>query len=197
MSRAHDVTEILQQAGQGGARAADELFSALYRELRAIAANRLQAESPDHTLQATALVHEAYVRLIDQTRSNFQDRLHFLAVASRVMRHILVDHARARGRRKRGGGWVKVPLDTGVAEIPAPDEFPMLEMDAALDRLGQLHPEKARVVELRFFGGLTSEECAKVVGVSVRTVARHWDFAQAWLYREMSSDESTAPGPSS
>jgi RNA polymerase sigma factor (TIGR02999 family) len=171
------------------------LFSRLYEDLRAIAEQRLRHERPDHTLQATALVHEAYLRLADQTRCRWQDRAHFLAVASQAMRRVLVDHARRHLRQKRGGDWRRVPLDEALT-LGSPDgQETLLALDGALRRLEDAHPRSARIVEMRFFGGLGSEECAEVLGISTRTVARDWDFAQAWLYRAMEAGGPTAGAP--
>lgn len=182
-----DVTAILIEASEKTPGAFDRLFALLYDDLRQIAAARMRQEDAGHTLQATALVHEAYSRLVDQTRCQWRNRAHFLAVASQAMRRILVDHARSRGRKKRGGGWEKVSLDEAL-ELGAADSDPaLLALDESLRRFEQSHPDKARVVEMRFFGGLTHEECAEVLDLSPRTVARYWEFAQAWLHRDMTS----------
>ncbi|MEZ5064291.1 MAG: sigma-70 family RNA polymerase sigma factor [bacterium] len=186
-----DVTEILLQARGGAPGATDRLLAALYSDLRGMADRFLRHERADHTLQPTELVHEAYFRLVDQTRCAWQDRAHFLAIASQAMRRILVDHARRRGSAKRGGGVPRIPLHEATNLIGGGDDTTLLALDFALDKLAAVHPDSARVVELRFFGGLTHEECAGVLDVSPRTVSRHWEFARAWLYREMSGD---APG---
>ena len=192
MSERDDVTEILQLAAGGSPIAAEQLYSLLYEELRRLAARHLRKERPDHTLQATELVHEAYVRLIDQTRAQWQSRAHFLAIASRAMRRILVDHARGRARAKRGGGWEKVPFEQALTLGNPETETIVLELDLALSKLADHEPDKARVVEMHFFGGLTHEECAEIMGISVRTIARHWDYAQAWLHREMTAEPGSA-----
>ena len=186
-----DITQLLLTAGGGAPEATERLFAALYDDLRRVARERMRREDPAHTLQATALVHEAFVRLIDQTRCQWKNRAHFLAVASRVMRRILVDHARARGRIKRGGDFERVPFDEqALAAGGAIDEGTLLALDDALRRLEPEHPEAARVVEMRFFGGLTQEESASVLGVTDRTIRRHWDFARAWLFRELSRPQA-------
>lgn len=183
------VTRLVQDARGGDPRAADQLLPVLYAELRRLARARLRDERPGHTLQATALVHEVYLRLVDQTRVQWQDRNHFFAVAAQAIRRILVDHARGRARRKRGGGAPQVPLEEAV-DAAAPFEVDLLELHRALDHLAAQNPLPARVVELRFFGGLTSEESAAVLGISPRTAERHWQFARAWLYQELAD----APG---
>jgi RNA polymerase sigma factor (TIGR02999 family) len=188
----HDVTEVLLRAADGSAEASDRLYSLLYEELRKMAGRHMRKERQDHTLQPTELVHEAYVRLIDQTRCQWRNRAHFLAVASRAMRRILVDHARGRARAKRGGGWDKRPLEEAMSITSAENPTTILALDKALDRFAQKQPEKARIVEMHFFGGLTHQECADVLGISARTVLRHWEYAQAWLYREMSAGPDPA-----
>lgn len=192
MSQRNDVTEILQLAAGGSPDAAEQLYSLLYEELRKMAGRHLQKERPDHTLQATELVHEAYVRLIDQTRCRWQSRAHFLAIASRAMRRILVDHARGRARAKRGGGWEKVPFEQALTLGNPEAETIVLDLDSALSKLADHEPDKARVVEMHFFGGLTHEECAEIMGTSVRTIARYWEYAQAWLHREMTAEPGSA-----
>ena len=192
MNQTPDVTEILLQAGRGDAAAVDLLFRALYDDLRVIAVNRIRHERSGHTLQATALVHEAYMRLIDQTRCQWRNRAHFLAVASQVMRRILVDHARSRNRQKRGGAWKRVTMEEALEIGGAEGEETLLLLDSALRKFEEQEPVKARVVVMRFFGGLTNEECAELLEVSARTAARYWDYAQAWLYREMTA--GPAPG---
>lgn len=192
MPPASDITQLLLNAENGSASAVDRLFAALYDDLRRIAAERMRHEDPGMTLQATALVHEAYARMIDQTRARWQNRAHFLAVASQVMRRILVDHARSRGRQKRGGDWIRVPLAEQLATGGPMDEETLLALDDALRRLEAAHPEQARVVEMRFFGGLTQEESASVLGVTDRTIRRHWDFARAWLFRDLGAGPASA-----
>lgn len=186
MSDALDITAVLQKATHGSPEAAERLLGLVYEELRGIAGRILRRERPDHTLQATELVHEAYLRLIDQTRCEWQNQAHFLAVASQAMRRILVDHARRRDSDKRGGGVGKLSLDNALTIGSEAMSSTLLALDLALVKLSSQYPEIGRVVEMRCFGGLTHEQCACVLGASPRTVSRHWEFAQAWLYREMS-----------
>lgn len=183
---ARGVTELLVAWSAGEANARDELLPLLYDELRRIAARHLARERPDHTLQATALVHEAFERLVGQERVAWQGRVHFLATAAHLMRRILVDHARARAASKRGGG-LTVPLDPErEPAAPAPD-VDVLRLDDALDRLAALAPGQARIVELRYFGGLTIEETAAAVESSPATVKREWSVARAFLRRELAA----------
>jgi RNA polymerase sigma factor (TIGR02999 family) len=193
---AAQVTEIvagLSGAGNAGAATPDELLPLVYDELRLLARRYLSRERPGHTLQPTALVHEAYLRLVDQTRVNWQGRTHFFAVGARVMRNLLIDHARARGRAKRGGEWHRVTLADGVApfEDGDLDHEQLLALNGALDRLAALDERQARVVELRFFGGLTVAEVAHLLGVSRRTVEGDWTHARAWLKRELTRGVSS------
>jgi RNA polymerase sigma-70 factor (ECF subfamily) len=186
------ATEIVASLSGGAAlteATAEHLFSLVYGQLRRLAERYMQAERPGHTLQATALVHEAYLRLIDQTRVNWRGRTHFFAVAARVMRRILIDYARGHMREKRGAGWQRVTLaDTLEPSRPADlSNEEVLSLSAALDRLGRLDERQARIVELRFFAGLTVPEVADVLGVSRRTVEGDWMHARAWLRRELSS----------
>lgn len=189
MPESVDVTAVLLAATGGPPEASDRLLALVYQELRVQAERLLRSERPDHTLQATELVHEAYLRLADQTRCRWQDRAHFLAVASRAMRRILVDHARRRVAEKRGGGQRNVPLDQALTIGSDQAATLMLSLEDALQSLTTQYPETARVVETRFFGGLTVEECASALRLSPRTVSRHWEFAHAWLYREMNPDD--------
>jgi RNA polymerase sigma-70 factor (ECF subfamily) len=183
---AHDVTLLLQAWGGGDKKALDHLTPLVYRELRRIASRMMASERPNHTLQATALVNEAYVRLVDTQQVSWQDRAHFFALCARAMREILIDHARSRGSAKRGGGEVAIELDEGLAAAPSP-EANLLELDDALKRLAEIDPRKSQVVELRFFGGLNLEETAEALKVSTKTVQRDWDLARGWLYRELHS----------
>ena len=184
-----DITQMLREASGGDRDALERLLPLVYEELRRLADRKLRYERPDHTLQATALVHEAYLKLIDQSRVEWRNRAHFFAVASQAIRRILVDHARQRGAQKRGGGAEKLSLDEGFnVSVDRPDTN-LLHLDRALEKLAETHPEKVGVVELRFFGGLTNEETAEVLGVSLRSVERYWEFARAWLYRELSLRE--------
>ncbi len=179
-----DVTEVLEQLKNGDQRAADKLLPLVYDEFRALARHYLSQERHNHTLQPTALVHEAYLKLVDQTRVDWQGRSHFFAVAAQAMRRILVDHARSRQREKRGGGRARVTLDEAVALSPQKDED-VLALDEALEKLAKLDARQAKVVELRFFGGMNVEEVAAALSVSKRTVEGDWTFARAWLSREL------------
>jgi RNA polymerase sigma-70 factor (ECF subfamily) len=190
MPNSHDVTVLLQSAVAGDSRAADLLLPAVYEELRALAQSQLGRERAGHTLQATALVHEAYVHLVDQSRSNFRDRQHFIAVATTAMRRILVDHARGRGRVKRGGGIARVSLEA-VAGIVAAKDVDIVGLDDALAKLAAVDERKSKLVELRFFGGASIEEAADILGVSTATAKREWQVARAFLYREMTVEGST------
>jgi RNA polymerase sigma-70 factor, ECF subfamily len=157
----------------------------VYQDLRRRAAGRLRRESPGHTLQPTALVHEAFLRLIDQKQIVWQNRAQFLAVASAMMRRILVDHARSHRMAKRSGRWAKVTIDDAVA-ASGPRDIDLLNLDEALRRLAEFDARKSQIAELKFFGGLTLEEMSHVVGVSVATVEREWQAARAWLYAQLS-----------
>ena len=160
------------------------LLPIVYNELRRLAASYLRHERVDHTLQPTALVHEAYLKLIDQTRTNWQSRAHFFAVAANVMRRILIDHARLHNAGKRGAEYQKLQLDTNI-DRAVEMRSELIALDEALKELEKLAPEQAKLVELRFFGGLTFEETAEVLGVSLRTVKRHWRLVRAWLYGKL------------
>lgn len=175
-----EVTRLLEEWGGGDERAMEELWRLVYRELRRLAASYLRGERKDHTLQPTALVHEAYLRVLDMRHIDWQNRAHFIGVTAQMMRRVLVDHARERDAEKRGGGARPVSFSKADPLTPVlnPD---LLALDEALDRLEKAYPEKGRVVELRFFGGLTIEETAQVLGVSTPTVERDWRFAKAWL----------------
>ncbi len=179
------VTQLCRDAADQDRAAMDSLVDHVYATLRRIANRQMGAERAEHTLSPTALVHEAYLRLADQDSMDWRDRAHFYAVASRVMRRVLLDHARRRLADKRGGDQVKVTFNEEVAGTVASPEA-LLELDRALDRLGVLSDRQRQVVEMRFFGGMTHEEVAEVLTVSVPTVRRDWRLAQAWLNREMS-----------
>ena len=176
-----EVTRLLKDWSSGDSTALDQLIPIVYDELRAVAARYLRRERQDHTLQPTALVNEAYLRLIDQKQVQWQNRAHFVGVAAQMMRRILVDHAKSHNRAKRGGGAGKVSLDEAVAlsEERAAD---LVELDQALTDLETFDKRKSRVVEMRYFGGLSVEETAEVLKVSLITVARDWKLAKAWLY---------------
>ena len=187
-NRTSEVTTILKQWSDGDAAAPERLMPLVYEELRRLARQRLSRESDDNSLQATALVHEAYLRLVDQTRVNWQNRAHFYGIAASMMRRVLVDHARARASNKRGGAAVRLSLD----DVQAPIEqraADLVALDEALQRLTQLDERKSRIVEMRFFGGLSEEDIATVLDVSRRTVLREWKKARLWLYRELSRME--------
>jgi RNA polymerase sigma factor (TIGR02999 family) len=180
-----DVTRILSAIEQGDASAAEQLLPLVYDELRQLAAQRLSQEAPGQTLQATALVHEAYLRLVDVEKAQRWDsRGHFFAAAAEAMRRILVDRAREKGREKRGGKLKKLNLDAiDVATTATPDQ--LLAIDDALARLALADPAAARLVELRYFAGLTVEKAGKAIGVATATAYRHWNYARAWLHSEL------------
>ena len=182
-----DVTALLGDWSRGDRTALNQLLPLVYAELRRVALRQLRKERADHTLQPTALVHEVFIRLVDQRRVDWQNRAHFFGVAANVMRRILVDYARRHGARKRGDGVRWVSLDE-AEHVAAANEMPILEFDHALERLEAVDSELARIVELRAFGGLTIEEAAHVLGVSPSTVKREWRTAKAWLNRELSSE---------
>ena len=179
------VTRLLVEWQNGNQQALDRLVPLVYRELRAIASRYLARESAGHTLQSTALVHEAYLRLVDQRSARWQNRSQFFGIAAQMMRRILVDHARHRHRAKRGGGAVTLSLDDAMAQASPEANLDLLALDDALKALAAIDPRGARIVELRFFGGLTIEETAEVLALSSGTVKREWNTARAWLYREL------------
>ena len=188
MSLAASVTELLESVSDGDESARDELMIVVYDELRRLADVYMRQERSDHTLQPTALVHEVYLRLIDQRHADWRDRAHFFGVAAQVMRRILVDHARRRHASKRGDGLVTVSIEQ-AKEVFASDGVPVLALDHALDRLATLDEGLARVVELRAFGGLTIEETACVLKVSPTTAKREWRTAKAWLTVELGLED--------
>ncbi|HEV8186204.1 MAG TPA: sigma-70 family RNA polymerase sigma factor [Pyrinomonadaceae bacterium] len=165
----------------------DKLMPAVYDELHRQAARYLRREQPGHTLQTTALIHEAYVRLVDQHNVQWQNRAHFFGVAAQMMRRILVDHARTKKRAKRGGSDIRISLNDATVAVKGQD-LDVIEVDEALTRLAKIDEQQSRVVELRFFSGLTVEETAEVMGISPATVKREWSMAKAWLHRELSGD---------
>jgi len=180
-----EVTHLLHELKRGQREAEERLIPLVYGELHRIAAAYLRREAPDHSLQPTALVHEAYLRLNDIKEIDWQSRSHFFAVSATVMRRILVDHARANRARKRGDGWDAVSLNEAI--LPSPERAPeILALDEALNRLSGLDPRQARIVELRFFAGMSEEEIGEVLGISSRTVKRDWRVAKAWLFKELS-----------
>jgi RNA polymerase sigma factor (TIGR02999 family) len=179
-----DVTQLLLELKRGNKEAEGDLIPLVYRELRRIAGAQLRRESPNHSLQPTALVHEAYLRLTDIKEIDWQCRSHFFAVSATVMRRILVDHARASHARKRGDGWDAISLNDAI--LPAPDRAPeILDLDDALKRLAELDQRQSKIVELRFFAGMSEQETGDVLGISARTVKREWRIAKAWLFKEL------------
>ncbi len=188
-----ELTEAMDALSNGGAVPTARFMPILYERLRALAQAHLAGERPDHTLQPTALVHEAFIRLVDR-QTPYADGAHFLAAASQAMRRILVDHARGRGRQKRGAGVERQPLEE-LDPSGTPDGLNLVELDDAISRLAADDPEAARVVEMRFFAGMTDEEIAKVMGVTDRSVRRYWIHAKAWLARELlgPTDEGSTP----
>jgi len=183
-SEPKDVTAILSARRAGVQNAGNELMEIVYQELRRLAAHYLQNERRDHTLQATALVHELYLKLFSAQPAQLQDREHFLALAARQLRHIIVDYARNKQAQKRGGSQGTISLDDASA-FAIPTDGRVLDLDLALQRLETMDARAAQVVELRFFGGLTDDEVAKTLGISTATVKRDWDFARSWLLSEM------------
>ena len=183
------VSRLLLSWGQGDQDAREQLIPLVYAELRRIARRHLWSERPDHTLQSGALVHEAYLRFVHDKSPQWQNRAHFFGVAAQLMRHILVDHARSRRAAKRGAGVPKLALDDRMA-LPQKREVDLVALDDALNRLALLDPQQSRLIELRFFGGLSIEETAVVLGISPATVKREWATARAWLQREMKQKEA-------
>jgi RNA polymerase sigma factor (TIGR02999 family) len=184
-SAPQDVTKLLAAWSQGDQAALEALIPLVYDELRELARHYLVREKPGHTLSSTGLVHEAYLRLVTQKEVTWQNRAHFFGVASQMMRRILVDHARRHAYAKRGGGALTLALDEGIA-VPQQREIGLVALDDALNGLAKLDERQSRMVELRFFGGLSIEETSVVLGVSAPTVKREWASARAWLYREIS-----------
>jgi RNA polymerase sigma factor (TIGR02999 family) len=184
MASSHEVTQLLDQLTRGNPDAMAGLMPLLYAELHKLALHHLRRERTDHTLQPTALVHEAYLRLVGQQRVRWQNRAHFFGIAAQMMRRILVDHARAHTASKRGSGERPISLDDAVASIPGVN-VDVLALDEALVRLARIDAQQSRVVELRFFGGLTIKEAAEVLGISHATVEREWTVAKAWLYDQL------------
>lgn len=180
MTEKEDITRLLSKARDGDRESLDRLLPVIYDELRRVAASQLQKERADHTLQATALVHEAYLRLLEQREVDWQNRAHFFSIAAEMMRRILVNYAVQRGAQKRGLGAPRLTLDEAVSFSDEKD-FDVVALDEALKNLMQYDPTQARIVELRFFGGLTIEETAQVLGISDSTVKREWRMAKAWL----------------
>jgi RNA polymerase sigma-70 factor, ECF subfamily len=186
-----EISLLLDQYRDGRAEAFERLMELVYDDLRRLAAWHLQTERPGHTLQPTALVHEAYLKLAGQNPVDWQNKAHFFALAAQVMRHILVDHARAKRRDKRGGGQTTVALDEAL-KLSYPSDPGLVELDEALSMLAERDARKSRIVELRYFGGLNIEETAELLGISPTTVRREWTLAKAWLRRELGKDAGTS-----
>lgn len=191
-----DITRLLRQWRNGDAEALDRLVPMVYGELHTLASRYLSRERSDHTLQTTALVNEAYLRLAGQRAVEWQNRAHFFGIAAQLMRRILVDHARRDRRKKRGGGSLHIAVEDVDPPSPSPavDAADAYTLDRVLSRLEAIDPQQGRVVELRYFGGMTVEESAEVLGVSPATVKRDWSVARAWLYREL-ADPASSPAP--
>ncbi len=185
-SSSHHVTDLLQAWGRGDSAALDRLIPIVYEELRRQASRYLRRERPGHTLQTTGVVHEAYLRLVDQRQADWQNRAQFFGVAAQMMRRVLIDHARSKQAVKRGGAGIQVTLEDATVAA-AERGVDVIELDEALSRLAALDPQQAKVVELRYFTGLGIEETAQVLGISPATVKREWAMARAWLRRELAS----------
>jgi RNA polymerase sigma factor (TIGR02999 family) len=182
------VTQLLADWRGGNQQALDELMPLVYKELHRLADHYLRRERVGHTLQATALINEAYLRIINQDEVNWQNRAHFFGVAAQMMRRILVDHARSHLYAKRGGGAQKLTINEAI-DLPQQErDLDLVALDDALQRLEQLDPQQSKIIELRFFGGLTIEETAEVLGISPATIKREWNWAKAWLYRELKNE---------
>ena len=183
-----DVTDLLLRWSEGDEAALDDLTAVIYDDLRRLARAILRHERSDHTLSATALVHEAYLKLIDQRRVQWKNRVHFFGAAAHIMRRVLVDHARARATQKRGGSAEKLAMSDSLTFVDALSED-LLDLDAALDTLAANDPRKARVVEMKFFGGMTTDETAEALQISDATVERDWTMARAWLIRKLQGEK--------
>jgi len=184
----HEVTQLLIQWSNGDKAALDKLMPLIYEELRQLARHYMNRERAGHTLQTTALVNEAYLRLINRKQVHWQNRAHFFAIAAHLMRSILVDHARSHAYAKRGGGARKIALDEALA-VSQQRAADVVALDDALKRLAEIGRQQSRIVELQFFGGLTIEETAEVLGLSPATIKREWSTAKAWLYHELNRNE--------
>ncbi|MEZ5427631.1 MAG: sigma-70 family RNA polymerase sigma factor [Pyrinomonadaceae bacterium] len=186
MKQVSQITEMLHEWSNGNHQALDKLMPLVYDELHKRAANYLRRERPNHTLQTTALIHEAYIKLIDQKNVNWEDRTHFFAIASNLMRRILVDHARTKNRVKRGGDALTLPMDEAITlVIDKGKSIDLINLDEALKRLAEKDERQVQIVELRYFSGLTLEETAAALKISRTTVANEWGMAKAWLHREL------------
>ena len=185
MNQSEQITVLLQEWSSGKREALDELLPIVYDELHKQARRYLRRERQDHTLQTTALIHEAYLKLIDQRNVDWQNRTHFFAIAAQMMRRILVDHARTKHREKRGGDDVKLPLDEAILVVVNEKNVDLMALDEALNRLEKIDEQQTRVVELRYFSGLSLEETAEALKISRATAARDWAMAKSWLHREL------------
>jgi RNA polymerase sigma factor (TIGR02999 family) len=183
-----DMKQILQTAGRGDSRAVEDLLPLVYGELRKLAAARMRSQTAGHTLQPTALVHEAWLRLVKDEERTWQNRAHFFHAAAEAMRHILIEHARRKSAVKHGGGQQHVDIADWDCAAPALDERILL-IDEALERLTKEHPERAKIVVMKFFGGMTDEETAAALGISERTVHRHWVFSKLWLFDKLRGEK--------
>ena len=183
-NQSDQITELLIAWREGRPRALDDLMPLVHRELKRIARNFMRRQRAGNTLQTTALVNEAFLRLVDSDKVNWQDRSHFFAMSAKLMRRVLVDAARRRNSEKRGGELVQVSLTDALKAVPD-SEVDVVALDAALERLASMNQRQSRIVELKYFGGLTEEEVAEALGISERTVRRDWNLARAWLYREL------------
>lgn len=188
-----EITELLIGWNQGDKGALDRLMPLVYDELRNVARHRLAGENREQTLQSAALVNETYIRLVDQDRVHWRNRAHFFAISARLMRRILVDHARQRGAEKRGGAQTRLSLDNSL-RLPERKDLDVVALDEALETLSNLDPQQARVIELRFFGGLTIEETSEALGISPATVTRDWVTAKAWLFDQLNRSKDAARG---
>jgi RNA polymerase sigma factor (TIGR02999 family) len=186
-----EITRLLLAWGSGDQSALDALMPLVYDELRRLAKRYMRRQNPGHTLQTTALVNEAYLRLIDSSRVRWQDRTHFFAISAQLMRRVLVDFARAKNSLKRGGEQIQITLDEQIA-APFEKETNLVALDEALQNLAQLSQRQSRIVELRYFGGLSEEEIAETLEISTRTVRRDWNLARAWLFRELSNNSQNS-----
>jgi RNA polymerase sigma-70 factor, ECF subfamily len=184
LTKQHEITQLLAEWSDGNQSALDELYPLVYDELHRLARRYMSRERKDHTLQTTALINEAYVRLVDQKNVHWANRSHFFAISAQIMRRILIDHARRHAYAKRGGGAQQVSLDAAAVVTPKLS-FELIRLDEALKSLAEIDPRRSQVVELRYFGGLNNEEIAGVLHVSENTVTRDWNMARAWLHRQL------------
>src|SRR5262245_58414060 len=191
MASPKEVTRMLKDWNNGDSSALEKLIPIVYDELKRIASGYLRRERPDHTLQTTALVHEAFMQLVDKQDMEWNDRVHFFRVAAQIMRHILVNHALTNKAAKRGGGDLKLSLDDAIGTADKQEkDFDLLALNDALDRLAEIDERKSQLVELRFFAGLSNEETAEVMGISLTTFKREWRMTKAWLHCELEGDSS-------